>query len=61
MTLNNNDNNTHDLTIGHCNIQGGLTGIGKTTEIMQLIKKHNLDIFNFRTHIAKLQINETSK
>ena len=54
MTLNNNnthDNNTHDLTIGHCNIQGGLTGIGKTTEIMQLIKKHNLDI---------LSLNETN-
>ena len=50
MTQNMN-NNTHDLTIGHCNIQGGLTGIGKTTEIMQLIKKHNLDI---------LSLNETN-
>ena len=36
--------NSHNLTIGHCNIQGGLTGLGKTTEISQLIKKHNLDI-----------------
>ena len=32
-------------------MQGGLTGIGKTTEIMQLIRKHNLDI---------LSLNETN-
>ena len=47
----NNANNLHNLTIGHCNMQGGLTGIGKTTEILQLIRKHNLDI---------LSLNETN-
>ena len=47
MTL----NHTHNLTVGHCNIQGGLTGLGKTTEISHLIRKHNLDI---------LSLNETN-
>ena len=44
-------NNLHDLTIGHCNIQGGLTGISKSTEISNLINKHCLDV---------LSINETN-
>ena len=43
--------NLHNLTVGHCNIQGGLTGISKTTQISQLIKKYDLDI---------LSINETN-
>ncbi len=43
--------NAHNLTIGHCNMQGGLTGLGKTSEISQLIKKHDLDI---------LALNETN-
>ena len=41
----------HNLTIGHCNIQGGLTGLGKSNEIMQLIKNHDIDI---------LSLNETN-
>lgn len=41
----------HNLTIGHCNIQGGLTGIGKSNEIIQLIRKYDLDI---------LSLNETN-
>ena len=41
----------HNLTIGHCNIQGGLTGIGKSQEIIQLIRDHNIDI---------LSLNETN-
>ena len=41
----------HNLTVGHCNMQGGLTSLGKTNEISQLIKKHNLDI---------LALNETN-
>ena len=41
----------HNLTIGHCNIQGGLTGIGKSNEIIQLIRKHDIDI---------LSLNETN-
>ena len=34
----------HNLTIGHCNIQGGLLGISKSTQISQMIKKHDMDI-----------------
>ena len=47
----NTKQNMHNMTVGHCNIQGGLLGIGKSTEIYQLIRKHNLDI---------LSINETN-
>ena len=43
--------NQHNLTIGHCNIQGGLTGISKSTQITQLIAKYNMDI---------LSLNETN-
>ena len=42
---------THDLSIGHCNIQGGLLSIGKTTEIKQLVRTYDLDI---------LSLNETN-
>ena len=48
MTLN---NNTHNLSIGHCNIQGGFTGISKSTQVSQLISKYELDI---------LSLNETN-
>ena len=44
-------NKSHDLTLGHCNIQGGLVSLGKTTEISQLIRNHNLDF---------LSLNETN-
>ena len=45
MTDNDNNKTTaHNLTIGHCNIQGGLFNISKTNEIKQLIQSHNLDI-----------------
>ena len=37
---------THNLSVGHCNIQGGLTSISKSTEITQLIRKHELDILS---------------
>ena len=43
--------NEHNLLLGHCNIQGGLTGLSKTTQLNQLIKNHNLDI---------LSLNETN-
>lgn len=47
-----NKNETdHDLTIGHCNIQGGLTNIAKSSEIWQLIRKYDMDI---------LSLNETN-
>ena len=39
------------LAVGHCNIQGGLTGLAKTTEVNQLIGQEGLDI---------LGINETN-
>ena len=43
--------NSHNITIGHCNIQGGLIGISKSTQICQMIKKYNMDI---------LSLNETN-
>ena len=43
--------NTHNLTLGHCNIQGGLIGISKSTQIINMIKKYNMDI---------LSLNETN-
>lgn len=41
----------HNLTVGHCNIQGGFITMRKATEITQLLRNHNLDI---------LSINETN-
>ena len=32
------------LAIGHCNIQGGLTGLAKSLEVQELIKNEKLDI-----------------
>ena len=43
--------NTHNLTVGHCNIQGGLIGISKSTQVSQMIKKYGMDI---------LSLNETN-
>ena len=40
-----------NLAIGHCNIQGGLTGMAKSLEIQNLIQQEKLDI---------LAINETN-
>ena len=36
----------HNLTVGHCNIQGGLIGISKSTQILDMIKKYNMDILS---------------
>ena len=44
-------NNKHNLTVGHCNIQGGLIGISKSTKISDMIKKYKMDI---------LSLNETN-
>ena len=38
--------NLHNLTLGHCNIQGGLIGISKSTQILDMIKKYNMDILS---------------
>ena len=43
--------NLHNLTVGHCNIQGGLIGISKSTQIADLTKKYNFDV---------LSLNETN-
>ena len=43
--------NIHNSTVGHCNIQGGLIGISKSTQILDMIKKYNMDI---------LSLNETN-
>ena len=42
---------THNLTIGHCNIQGGFLGVGKSNEIAQLIRVQEIDV---------LSLNETN-
>ena len=44
-------NSSHNLTLGHCNIQGGLISMNKSNEISQLLKTHNLDY---------LSLNETN-
>ena len=44
-------NKAHNLSIGHCNIQGGLLNLGKSNELTQLIIDHRLDI---------LSLNETN-
>ena len=41
----------HNIKLGHCNIQGGLKGLLKSTQINQMIKNHDLDI---------LSLNETN-
>ena len=45
------NNSLHNLTIGHCNIQGGLIGISKSTQISDMITKYKMDI---------LSLNETN-
>ena len=40
------DSQTHNLTVAHCNIQGGLTGISKSTEITRLIRKYDIDVLS---------------
>ena len=47
----NDDVNIHNATIGHCNIQGGIKGIAKSTQIHQLIRDNDIDI---------LSLNETN-
>ena len=36
----------HNFTIGHCNIQGGLLNLGKSTNLTKLIRQHELDILS---------------
>ena len=45
MTTQDN-NSVHNLTIGHCNMQGGFLNLGKSTHLTQLIRKHGLDILS---------------
>ena len=39
-----NSYDKHDLTIGHCNIQGGYISMLKSTEVISLIRKHEMDL-----------------
>ena len=55
MTTTQIDQKTHNLTIGHCNIQGGLLNVGKTTQLTQLIRTQQLDILS----LNELNLNET--
>ena len=53
--INYNNVSDHNLTIGHCNIQGGFISINKSTEINQLIKSHSIDIMS----LNETNLNET--
>ncbi len=55
MNTYSNNNTTHNLTIGHCNIQGGLLNVGKSTHIAQLIRDHELDILS----LNELNLNDS--
>ena len=44
------------LAVGHCNIQGGLTGLSKCLEIQNLIVKEKLDILNINETNLKSDI-----
>ena len=46
MAPSQNNDSSHNLTIGHCNIQGGFLNVGKTTHLTQLIRDHQLDILS---------------
>ena len=48
-------NGLHNLSIGHCNIQGGLLNLGKSNELTQRIRDHKLDILS----LNELNLNET--
>ncbi len=55
MTTTHNDKTLHNLTVGHCNIQGGLLNAGKSTQITQLIRNEQLDIIS----LNELNLDET--
>ena len=44
-------NSAKNLVVGHCNIQGGITGLAKPLEIQDMLKKYDMDI---------LSLNETN-
>ena len=46
MVQSQKNDSLHNLTIGHCNIQGGFLNVGKTTYLTQLIRDHQLDILS---------------
>ena len=48
------------LTVGHCNIQGGLTGLAKCLDIQNLINKENLDILCLNETNLKSDIDSNS-
>ena len=50
------------LAIGHCNMQGGLTGLAKSLEIQNLIRQEKLDVLalnetNLKSDIASNTLN----
>ena len=55
MTRHDHDTTIHNLTLGHCNIQGGFLNLGKTTKITDLIRNYELDILS----INELNLNDT--
>ena len=53
-------NYNNKLSVGHCNIQGGLTGLAKCLEIQNLICKENLDILCLNETNLKSDIDSSS-
>ena len=41
-----NESTLHNLSIGHCNIQGGLLNLGKSIQLTQLIRREEIDIMS---------------
>ena len=41
-----NESTLHNLSIGHCNIQGGLLNLGKSIQLTQLIRREEINIMS---------------
>ena len=53
--------NNQNLSIGHCNIQGGLAGnLGKTIEIQELIFREKIDLFGINEKNLKSTVHNST-
>ena len=51
---------TKNLVIGHCNIQGGLTGLAKPLEIQDLLDNYGIDILSLNETNLKSDIDTST-
>ena len=49
-----------NLVVGHCNIQGGLTGLAKPLEIQDLLKNYGMDILSLNETNLKSDIDTST-